>query len=210
MHALRFGLVIAAALLAAACLPVTSKVPIGTTVGLSADPALIGTWKVIPEKKKGPDGKDDNTSDGGPGYIHFLVASDGTMTALTISTGKAGPEKAEGDWSVFATGAAALGAYHYLNVRETFENGEPAKDKDAMNVPLLYKLDRGGRLTLYLIGEKAAKDAIAAGKIEGTVEQGDFGDAAITAPADKLDTFFASKDGAALFSEKLVTLKRVR
>ena len=205
MKPFKLAFALGAALLAAACLPVTSKTPVGTTAGLSADPALIGTWKPIPEKKK--DGEKD---EGGPGYIHFLVAKDGTMTALTVSTGKAGAEKTEGDWSVFAAGAAALGAYHYLNVRETFENGEPAKDKDALNTPLLYRFDRGGRLTLYLINEKAAKDAIAAGKIEGTVETGDYGDVTITAAADKLDAFFASKDGAALFTEKLVTLRRAR
>ena len=205
MRGLRFGLVLGVALLAAACLPVTTTVPVGTTVGLSADPGLIGTWKVIPQKEK--NGK---TDDGGPGYIHFIVAKDGIMTALAISTGKLAPEKSEGDWSVFAASATTLGGHHYLNVRPTFDSGKAATDKDARNIPMLYRFGHRGRLTLYMIGEDAAAAAIKAGKIEGIVDQDKFGDVTITAPADKLDAFLASKDGAALFTEKLLEMKRVR
>ena len=204
MKTFKLAFALGAALLAAACLPVTSKTPVGTTAGLGADPALIGTWKVIPEKKK------DAAADDGPGFIHFILAKDGTMTALTVSTGRAGDAaKTHGEWSVFAASAAQLGQNRFLNVRETSENGEPSKDEDAGNIPVLYRFGRGGKLTLYLIDEKAAKDAIAAGKIEGKVEAGDYGDVALTAPADKLDAFFASKDGAALFKDALITLKRV-
>ena len=206
MKPFKLAFALAAALLAAACLPVTSKTPVGTTAGLGADPALIGTWKVIPDRRK------DNAQDGnGPGFIHFILAKDGTITALTVSTGKPGDAaKSHGEWSVFAASTAQLGQNRILNVRETSENGEPAKDEDAQNIPVLYRFGRGGKLTLYLIDEKEAKAAIAAGKIEGTVEAGDYGDVALTAPADKLDAFFASDDGAALFKEELIALKRVK
>lgn len=206
MKPFKLAFALGAALLAAACLPVTSKTPVGTTVGLGADPALLGTWKVIPEKKK------DNAQDGnGPGFIHFILAKDGTITALTVSTGKPGDAaKTHGEWSVFAATTAQLGQSHILNVHETSENGEASKEEDANNIPILYRFGRGGKLTLYLIDEKQAKAAIAGGKIEGTVEAGDYGDVTLTAPADKLDTFFASEDGAALFKEELIALKRVK
>lgn len=210
MKPFKLAFALGAALLAAACLPVTSKTPVGTTVGLGADPALIGTWKVIPDKR--PDKRKDNAQDGNePGFIHFILAKDGTITALTVSSGTAGDAaKSHGEWSVFAATTAQLGQNHILNVHETSENGEASKEEDANNIPILYRFGRGGKLTLYLIDEKQAKAAIAAGKIEGTVEAGDYGDVTLTAPADKLDAFFASEDGAALFKEELIALKRVK
>ena len=57
-------------------------------------------------------------------------------------------------------------------------------------------------------GEEAAKAAIASGAIAGTVADGKLGDVELTATPQKLDAFLASEKGAALFTEKLVTLKR--
>jgi hypothetical protein len=193
----------AVALMAAACLPVTTKTPVGTTVGLAADPALVGTWRVVPKKDAAA------TDEEGPGYLHFVLDGGGHLTALAISPGKPTDKgTGHGSWSVFAATAAALGSRHYLNVHETFEDGKQAKLDDMQNIPLLYTID-DGTLTLYLIDEKAAKAAIAAGRIDGTVESGDFGDVVLTASADKLDAFLATDEGAGLFTEKLIVAERV-
>ncbi len=77
MKFMRFAVLAAAMLFVAACLPVTTKNPVGTTVGFKQDPALVGLWRAEPDKDKDDDKK---------GFIAFLNAEDeGTMTALMIA-----------------------------------------------------------------------------------------------------------------------------
>jgi hypothetical protein len=57
--------------------------------------------------------------------------------------------------------------------------------------------------------EDATKAAIQAHKIAGTVEQGQFGDATITAAPKDLDAFLSTKKGAALFGERFATLTKM-
>lgn len=195
MTAIELAFALGVALLAAACLPVTTEAPLGTTVASGMASPLLGTWK-------GQAGDDE----GGPSYFHILPAADGAATVLAVMPAHG---KDTGGWSEFAVRATTLGSYRYLNVRSISSDGKPAgKDEAARNIPVLYKI-RHGTLTLYLIGEKAAKDAIESGRIEGTIEPGDYGDMTLTAAPEKLDAFFASKDGAMLFTEKLATLKKV-
>ena len=86
MKFMRFALLAAAMLFVAACLPVTTRNPVGTTTGFKQDPALVGLWKARPDK----DDKDDDKQ----GFIAFLNAGeDGTMTGLMIA-----PAKGAGDW----------------------------------------------------------------------------------------------------------------
>lgn len=185
-------------LLLTGCLPVTSKAPVGTTVGQGTDPALIGTWRPVPGKGK----KDEN---GPPGYFHLIADRDGTVTALLVSTGEAA--KKNGEWSLYRVASATLGGHHYLNVQIVGDNGKPSKDPDA-NIPVLYRFGPHGRLMLYLMSEKGATAAIHSGAIEGRVDEGKYGDVQLTATPEKLDAFLASDQGAALFTEKLVTLKK--
>ena len=203
MKALRFALVLGAMLFAAACLPVTSKTPIGTSAGPGTDPALIGTWLLRPEK--GTLGAEEDV----PGYFHFLADKDGTMHVLAIATGK--DAKTPGEWSVFAASAVHLGGHDYLNARALLDNGKPATGNDAENtIPLLYRFKEDGSLVIALLDEDKTKAAIEAGKIEGTVEDGPFGDVTLTASPEKLDAFFATDEGAALFTENLLVLKPVK
>ena len=60
------ALAIAATLLVAGCLPVTSKTPVGTTAGLGADQALYGTWV----------GHSQDEKEKGVAYFHFLKGKD--------------------------------------------------------------------------------------------------------------------------------------
>ena len=192
----RIALAIAATLLLAGCLPVTSKTPVGTTVGLGADETLIGTWI----------GHSEDEKDKGVAYFHFLPSKDGaTITALMVTIGDG---KSDSDWTSFAVSTARLGAHHYMNAVETSEDGKPADDqfKNA-NIPLLYSFGRHHTLTLYLLDEDKVKEAIQAGKIAGTIEPGNFADVKITADAAALDAFMATPEAAKLFKVFIVLKK---
>ena len=187
-----------AGLLATACLPVTSKAPIGTTVGLGPDPALAGAWKAAPTA--------DNK---GPTYLHFLANAEGGMSVLIVSHAQG---KGDAGWNEYRVTAATLNGHHYLNALAVQEDGKPISDASATrNTPLLYTLSAGGRtLSLYLVDEAAAEAAIKAGRIKGSVEPGDFGDVVLTAAPDVLDAFFARDDAPALFDKKpLLVLQRL-
>ena len=121
-----------AGLLAAACLPVTSTAPIGTTAGLGPDPALAGAWKAAPQ-----------ADDKGPTYLHFLAGADGGMTVLIVSHAH---DKGGSGWSEYRVTAATLNGHHYLNARALRPDGKPVSDATATrNTPLLYTLSAAGR-----------------------------------------------------------------
>ncbi len=69
MKAMRFAVLGMAALFVAACLPVTTKNPVGTTAGVQAgSESIVGVWKSRSDK----DDKDDKL-----GVLAFLNAEDG-------------------------------------------------------------------------------------------------------------------------------------
>jgi len=192
MTVIRLAVLGLTALLAAACLPVTSKHPVGSTVGLKNDPALVGVWK--------GHGGDGDSKDG---YFAFLNTPGGTMSVLMFS-----PAEDDG-WESLSVQTAALGGLHVMNAHLLAKNGEPETDPAAKdNIVLAYRLE-GGKLTLSLLDEKKVAAAIKSGKLQGIVDPGNTGDVHITAEPAALDAFFASKDGAALFGEDLVTMKKV-
>ncbi len=184
----KFALVAALAL--GACYPPTTTHPVGSTSAQKPDPALIGLWK-------GPN------SDGKPGYFHFLRQSDGTIVAVIVEGGP----KAE-DWNVATLTTARVGNNRILNARLLWTNGKP-EGAPAGTVPVLYRIDAKGTLTLSLPDEDAFKAAIAAGRIKGTVEKGQLGDAVVAADPKALDAFFAAPGVADLYSKPFFTLRRV-
>jgi len=196
MRLLRAAVAMAAIFLAAGCLPVTSKTPVGTTAGLGADEALTGTW--IGKSLDAEDKSDNHTI-----YFHFLKGKEGNLTALIVGAGDA---KDDG-WMAFDLRTAILGKNRFINAVDTFDDNQRAEGplKDA-NIPLLYTI-KGGKLTLYWLDEDKVKAAIKAGKIAGTVESGDFGDVKITAEPAALDAFMATPEAAALF-KVFIVLKR--
>jgi len=178
-----------------ACLPVTSKVPVGTTMGFRQDQALLGTWRAQAEK-------DDK-----PAYVHILANDDQTMSAVVISPPE---DKNGGDWSVYRLQAATLGSNRVLNVQEQFANGKPSEGPLASeHIILLYRASGPGRITLYQMDDKALAAAIRAGEIAGEIEPGESGDVRLTAEAGALDKFMSTPRAAALFSKALVTLTRI-
>jgi hypothetical protein len=184
------------ALLTAACLPVTSKVPVGTSVGFKPDPRLLGTWLGR--------GKDEERSS----YLHFLGAKDGTMVAILVS-----PPHGDnlGEWSEYRLRAATLGANHFINAQEIIINANSDNDRSLSReiIVLLYRTGRRGSLDLYLMDEKAAAEAIRAHRIAGQVDPGQDGDVHITADEPALDRFMATPEAALLFTKPMVRLHRV-
>lgn len=198
MKSMRFAVLGMAALFVAACLPVTTKNPVGTTAGFKQDPSIIGVWKVEPQK----DGTDNKQ-----GFIAFLNSEeDGAMTAIMLA-----PGKDTGDWGTYNIKLATLGPNHFMNAWTVMNNGKPADGEEASaDILLMYRLGRDGRLTLYLVDEDKARAAVQAGKIKGDVGQGTTGDVHITAEPAALDKYFASKEGLALFVKPLAVMDRVK
>jgi len=195
MTIVRAGLALIVAALVAACLPVSTRVPAGTTVGFKPDPVLLGTWK----------GRGEN--DKNPAYIHFIGNDDGRMTAILVSPPR---KQSLGEWSAYSLRVANLGANHIVNAQEMSDNGKPSEGAAAdQNMLLLYRVAKSGKLTLYMMDDKAVAAAIRAGEIAGEVEPGQDGDVHITADAAALDSFLKTPRAAALFSKPLVTLTRV-
>lgn len=189
-----FSLFIAALL--SACLPVTSKVPAGSTVAFKPDPVLLGTWLAR--------GTDKDSKE--PAFLHFLTNEDGSMTALLVSP----PEK-KSEWGEYRILAATLGGNHVLNASEVSTNGKPSDSSlSKAYMLMLYRVDGQHRVLLYLMDEQAAAAAIKAGQIAGQVDPGQDGDVHITADAVSLDKFMASPQAAALFKKPFLTLTKLR
>jgi hypothetical protein len=194
MNVIRIAAALACTVLLAGCLPVTSKTPVGTTTGLGADTALMGTWK-------GHAAEGSNKDDG---YFHFMLAKDGSITAAVIMA-KGGSDDG---WTIFNVKTAALGKNKFLNAVETFDKDTAAEGRmKNATIPMLYVL-KGKTLTLYLIDEEKAKAAITAGKLKGTIEPGTSGDVEITSDAAELDAFMATPEAAQMF-KALMVLKKV-
>ncbi|HEY0303242.1 MAG TPA: hypothetical protein VGC36_17990, partial [Rhizomicrobium sp.] len=163
------------------------------TAGLKSDPALSGVCV----------GTD---ADGKPGYFHFLPQGDGSITAVIVEDGS----KPDAEWMIATLTTAALGDRHYMNARLTTTNGKAEEGAPAGTVPVLYRIDAKGTLTLAMMDEKATKDAIKAGKLKGTTGEGEMGDAVLTDDAAALDGFFKSAAAAGLFAKPFFTLRKVK
>ncbi|HEY5336965.1 MAG TPA: hypothetical protein VIJ85_02080 [Rhizomicrobium sp.] len=179
------------------CLPPATTHPIGSTAGLRNDPAFTGLWRA----------KAENADDGDRDlYLHFLPAPDGTITVVMVKDGT----KQDGGWSIASITTAALGANHFINAQLTFSDGKMVDPAEASGTtPLLYRFDGPNHAAMFFLDEDATKAAIKAGWIKGTVEEGQFGDAKITADPKSLDAFMASKRGVALFGERFITMTKM-
>lgn len=144
-------------------------------------------------------------SEGETVYFHFLPMQDGSFKVVIVSSG----EKPGGEWDVAHATAANVGEHRFLNAELVFSNGKRESDSTHGTVPLLYHVEEDGRVDLFLMSEESAKSAIRNGAIAGTIEPGDLGDVSITAKAHDLDKFLASDEGAALFTEKFATLRKI-
>lgn len=174
MRALRLILVVATAAILAACTTATTINPVGTSGGPQTDARLLGTWLTTGPKQE-------------KFYVFFLErpAEQGyDMQAVAV-----GPTQGEehGSWSVLAVTTGKVGDVRFLNGRLLFDSGKPADRTDYF--PVVYRLD-GKKLTFLLLDPKAAKAAVEAHEIAGTVAES--GDVVITAAPAALDAYMAS------------------
>jgi hypothetical protein len=183
-----------AMLVLAACYPPSTSHPVGSTTGLKPDPVLVGLWK----------GATADPSERGA-YYHFLPKLDGTITVVIVQTGN----EPDGDWNLITMTTGKAGANRYMNAQLLASNGKPEEGSPGGTIPVLYRIDAKGRLTLYLMNEDGTKAAIKAGKLKGTIGKGDYGDAMITADPAALDKFMASPAAAALFTKPFFTLHKM-
>jgi hypothetical protein len=194
MKLARLAALLVVALCAAACLPVTSSTPVGSTVGLKPDPALAGIWKGHGEKL------------GDILYLSFFATDDGPITAVMQK-----PDGKDGGWASYSLQTATLGTNHFMNAHEVSSDGKPSDSVEAQKTfPLLYRVNGDGALVIYLLDEKRAAAAIRANKIAGTIEPGASGDITFTAPAAELDAFMQTPDARALFVKPLAIFKRLK
>jgi hypothetical protein len=187
-------LLLAAMVALAACYPPVTSHPVGSTSGLKPDPVLNGLWK----------GQPHDTSQRGV-YFHFLPRPDGTITLISVATG----DKPDADWNAMTMTTGRAGNNRFMNIRIESDNGKPDQEAPAGTIPVLYRLDAKGQITLWLTDEKAIKDAIKSGKLKGTLGKGDDGDAVITADPAALDRFMAGPAVRVLYPRPFFTLKRM-
>lgn len=192
MKALSFAVLGAAALFVAACLPVTTENPVGTTAGFKPDPALAGSWRA-------------SDKDGTPAYLHFWSRPNGKMLAIIFESPH---QHSDGSASMFELETAMLGANRYMNARELGDDGKPNEPRRP-SFPLLYSIAGHKTLTLSLLDEEATREAIKSGKVKGEIEPGQSGDIRITADTAALDKMFASAQGRALFRKPLLVAHRL-
>lgn len=194
MGIIRLLSVVCLALIATACLPVTTTAPVGSTTAMTPDPALTGVWRGRPPKEKDE------------GFFTFLPQSDGTITAIFAE-----PNGKDASWGIYSLKTSTLGTYHYMNLHEVSSDGKATDDSEAQkNILALYRVNGDGALVIYLADEKRVAAAIKANKIAGTVDATKYGDTTITASAFDLDTFMGSADGRALFNAPVFMLHKVK
>ncbi|HEY4115272.1 MAG TPA: hypothetical protein VGM17_14550 [Rhizomicrobium sp.] len=180
-----------------ACLPVTSKVPAGTSVGFKIDPTLLGTW-IVRDK----DGDK-------PAYLHFVGKDDGSMIAVLVESAHG---QNQGELDLYKIEVAQLGQNHIVNAQEIALGKEPAGENPLTNayVLLCYRAGRPGRIAFYVMEDAGVAAAIKAGKIAGRVDPGQDGDVHVTAGAAALDKFLASPQASGLFKKPLFVATRIQ
>jgi hypothetical protein len=209
----RFVVALIAAVMLAGCGEVSTQYPVGSTTGLTPDPALIGTW--WPRAEKGDDV--ERTADGKhAGYIHVLPTREGPFEILLISL----PTKPgdNGGYEVYRASSGRAGENRYLNVVMLSPAGEkPQTLPKHGTTPILYRFEANGDLTLFKLDLDKAAAAVNAGRIAGIVEKHTYQydgkeydgtpDVRITADPAALDAFFAQPTMIDLF-EKMGVLKK--
>lgn len=184
-----------AALVLSACYPPTTTHPVGTTIGIKNDPLLDGTWKAEPEP--------DSTS-GKFYYYHFLTAKNESILAVLVPSAGAA-----NDLMLFRLTTARFGKFGIMNARLEAGPESDGSEQPPGSVPVLYRVDAKGKLTLYLLDEDATKEAIRAGRIAGDAGKAGTDDAVISADAPTLDKFFQSRTGQGLFKKPFAVLTKV-
>jgi len=181
------GLALVAVALLAACRPVVSTAPIGTTVGQGADPRLLGSWV-----------------DAGSGSGWSFVNSPQRDGSIKVANCQQVTEHGCKTLVFLRVHTVQLGAFRYIDAVLTDKNGHPLAHSDAPgHILLAYDIDAKGVLTFAFMNADLARSAVKAGKLAGVLTDPDHSgivDVTLTAPGAQLDAFLATPQGHAMFA----------
>ena len=180
---IRTLLTIATSALLCSCL--ISVNPLSSPAEASPDERLFGVWVLQDE-------------DDGGAYLHVGRGEQGMTEALMIE------HRQDGTYKTFRYRAfpTKLGEQTFLNVVSPDDH----KDRKGYDI-VRYQVD-GKRLSIALMTEAVVKADIAAGKLKGKVEKGEFGDVTITASNEELRAYLQAADPAKLFPKPARFLKQ--
>ena len=171
------------ACLLSACVPY-AETPLSDPQQAAIDTALIGSWQ-----------------GGEPGdrvFVHIGAADEHHVRILTVEHTRSGQLKT----LEYLAHSSRAGDHSYLNLVE--QNSEASARGYVL---IRYRVDEKGDLRIALPNLAGIKTAIKSGGLAGRVEEGEFGDAFITASA--ADTTAYLNDHQAELFEKEVTLNRL-
>ncbi len=174
-----------AALLLAGCYVTTQKLP--ATGGPVIDPQLIGTWQAFDEQ-----GKAEGT------YLHFIKTDEKTPLTFVMVD--------DHSWTVYEMTSLQVGKRQMFAVKQTVA---PRGDKPEHNYIVGFYEIKGDDLSISLLDTKKVKELIAAHKIKGRVESGDYGKVTLTASPEELAALFATTDIDKLTGDKPAKAHRV-
>jgi len=191
-----FGLVVVLSFLSA-CTSVETVNPIGISSGSSVDTRLIGAWRVTVE---------DKAAEKGDAYVFVLPDKQGGLQAMAIEIRKPTSTDDNG-WQTFKVLTGRAGDYTFLNLRGLLDDGatvvEDRQPKDGGYWPIRYRVETDGSVHLFLWDSAdAIKDAIASGRLTGSVEGGTVH---VTGDGSSVDAFF-SEAGERAFPSPFATL----
>jgi len=174
-----------AALLLAGCYVATQKLPAGG--GPVMDPQLVGTWQALNEEGK-PEGL----------YMHFInTGEDNPLTLVMVD---------DHSWTVYGLTSLAVGKRKMFALKQVTV---PPNEKPELNYIIGFYEAKGDDLSISLLDSTKLKDLIAAHKIKGDVEPGNYGKVTLTASPQELAAFFAATDIDKLTGEKPAKAHRV-
>lgn len=145
------GLILAAALTLSACLP-DSINPLGDPQSAAPDPRLVGNWS--------------GTMNDEPATLAVTAGEGAKLDFRVVTQGAEGKE----DWVKLSGFPATLKNQTYINVK-FIEETDKVYDPGEQNYYVCrYVLTDDGTLTVWTMAEQPVVDAIAAGRINGSVD----------------------------------------
>ena len=190
MKGIGTGLFLAAALVLSACLP-DSINPLGDPQTAAPDPRLVGNWS--------------GTMNDEPATL-AVTAGEGAMLDFRVVT-----RDSEGkeEWVKLSGFPAALKDRTYINVKFVEEADKVYDPKEENFYVCRYVLSDDGTLTVWTMAEQPVVDAIADGRINGSVDGSkENRNIHITDSNVMLADFLGSANPDVVFSNKFAVFQR--
>ncbi len=179
-------LAVLGAFLLAGCYVTSEKLPAST--GPVVDLQLLGTWAAL-----GEDGKSDTST-----YLHFIKTDEAKPLTFAMVD--------DHSWTIYELTSLRVGKRQMFALKQT---SVPPKEKPEPNYIIGFYEVKGDDLSINLLDTTKLKDLIAAKKIKGRVDPGQYGKITLTASPQELAAFFTTTDIAQLVGNKPARAHRV-